>query len=129
MGDINGAWLGTYWQSELPTRFDASFVQGGNALSGSILDDSDLGEAQVSGEVIGRSIRFTKRYLMGGHAAIDYTGTLSEDGNHMQGQWRIKRYGTGSWEAHRNDNDLMQALARRQAQSQPVEALTGSKSR
>lgn len=129
MGDINGAWLGTYWQNNLPTRFDATFIQGGNILSGNILDDSYLGEAQVSGEITGRSIRFTKRYLMGGHATIHYTGTLSTDGNLMQGQWHIERYGTGPWEARRNDNDLMQSLARRQAQSQPANALTGSPSR
>ncbi|MBD0390443.1 MAG: hypothetical protein ICV54_29085 [Nostoc sp. C3-bin3] len=49
MADINGNWLGTYWQDEMPNRFEAAFVQSGNILSGSILDDNYLGEAQVSG--------------------------------------------------------------------------------
>lgn len=124
MGDVNGAWLGTYWQNDMPTRFEATFVQGGNILSGRILDDSDLGEAQISGDVTGRHIRFTKRYFMGAHAPIHYSGNLSEDGNHMQGQWQIERYGRGLWEAHCNDDDLMQSLANRQSQRQPKETFT-----
>lgn len=63
MADVNGLWLGTYWQEGIPTRFEATLVQGGNTLSGRVLDDNYLGEAQIEGEVVGRTIHFTKRYL------------------------------------------------------------------
>jgi len=106
MADLNGSWLGTYWQNSNPTRFEATFVQSGNALSGRILDDSALGESQINGEVIGRSISFSKRYLTRSFQEVKYTGTLSTDGNSINGQWRIGK-DQGPWEAHRNSNDLM----------------------
>lgn len=123
MTDINGAWLGTYWQEGLPTRFEATLAQGGNTLSGVILDDSYLGEAQITGEVIGRSIRFTKRYLTSSPTIVQYTGTIAEDGDSMQGKWTIGRRASGTWEAHRNSNDLMKELQNRMAQQVPAGAV------
>jgi len=128
MADISGTWLGTYWQNEAPTRFEATFAQGGNALSGVILDDGYLGEAHLAGEVVGRSIQFTKRYLVGSHHPIHYTGTLSEDENFIYGNWSInaslggKLRGKlqGKWEARRSDNDLMADLKKRLTQQIPV---------
>lgn len=128
--NISGAWLGTYWQNGQPTRFEATFVQGNNALSGSILDENYLGEAQLSGEVIGRSIRFTKRYLSSSPTPIDYVGTISEDENSMSGSWQIElgqqsgraRKLSGTWEAHRSDQDLMADLKNRLTQQIPVGA-------
>ncbi|PSR14525.1 hypothetical protein C8255_24035 [filamentous cyanobacterium CCP3] len=99
-------WLGTYWQRDTPTRFEATLVQGGNQLSGSILDDGYLGEAQLSGTVSGRQVRFVKRYVTSTQTTIDYTGTVSEDGNHMTGQWSIAGFDAGPWEAHRSEDDL-----------------------
>jgi hypothetical protein len=122
MSDVSGAWLGTYWQEGLPTRFEATLVQGGNTLSGSILDDGSLGEAQISGEVIGRSIQFAKRYLTGSHALVRYSGTLSEDANFMQGTWNVGAF-VGTWEAYRNDNDLMADLTNRLSQQIPTAVL------
>ncbi|MBD3882938.1 hypothetical protein IFO70_14305 [Phormidium tenue FACHB-886] len=118
--DLSGTWLGTYWQDGSPTRFEATLVQGGNSFSGRILDDNLLGEAQITGELIGRSIRFTKQYLTGTHRAIRYSGTLSEDANFMQGDWNIDRSHSGVWEAHRNQDDLMADLKNRLAQQTPV---------
>ncbi|NJO77880.1 MAG: hypothetical protein HC827_04690 [Cyanobacteria bacterium RM1_2_2] len=108
--DITGAWLGTYWQNDQQTRFEATFSQGGNVLTGSILDDNYLGEAQISGEVVGRRIQFTKRYLTSSPTPIDYAGTLSEDANSMSGTWKIGRAFSGQWEAHRSNTDLMADL-------------------
>jgi hypothetical protein len=119
MTDVNGAWLGTYWQNGVPTRFEASLVQSGNTLSGNILDDGYLGEAQVGGEVIGRSIQFTKRYLSSSPNPIDYTGTIAEDANSMQGKWAIGRV-SGRWEAHRNSDDLMANLKNRLEKRVPL---------
>ncbi|WP_088890476.1 hypothetical protein [Leptolyngbya ohadii] len=122
MNDITGAWLGTYWQNGKPTRFEATFVQGGNTLSGSILDDGMLGEAQLTGDLVGRRIQFTKQYISSPNTPIQYTGTLSEDGNSMSGKWTIDKRHSGSWEAHRNDNDLMAELKARLAKQVPVGA-------
>lgn len=122
--DISGTWLGTYWQNGTPTRFEATFAQSGNALSGSILDDDYLGEAQVSGELIGRSLRFVKRYLTTSPSPIDYSGTLSEDANSMSGLWKIGNSMSGSWEAHRSNQDLMADLKNRLEQNVPATVST-----
>jgi hypothetical protein len=34
MADLSGTWLGTYWQQGDPTRFEVTFIQSGNTLSG-----------------------------------------------------------------------------------------------
>ncbi|MCG8362544.1 MAG: hypothetical protein MJA27_04320 [Pseudanabaenales cyanobacterium] len=123
MADLSGNWLGTYWQAGSPTRFEATLVHGGNVLGGRILDDGNLGEAQiVSGEVVGRSVGFTKRYLTSSNPPIVYTGTISEDGDSMQGQWRINRSNSGLWEAHRSKDDLTAELQRRMAKQLAVSA-------
>ncbi|MBF2051442.1 MAG: hypothetical protein EDM05_014720 [Leptolyngbya sp. IPPAS B-1204] len=122
--DISGTWLGTYWQNGLPTRFEATFVQSGNSLSGSMLDDNYLGEAQLSGEVVGRSIRFTKRYLTSSPNPVDYSGTIAEDANSMSGNWRIGWLYSGKWEAHRSNQDLMADLKNRLEQKVPATANT-----
>ncbi|BAY62421.1 hypothetical protein NIES22_24950 [Calothrix brevissima NIES-22] len=119
MADLNGTWLGTYWQQGVPSRFEAVFVQSGNALSGSILDDNYLGEAQISGEVNGRSISFTKRYLITSPAPIKYIGTLSENEDYIQGQWNIGPRHYGPWEARRSGEDLMAELKTRIQQQIP----------
>lgn len=118
--DISGSWLGTYWQNDSPTRFEATLVVGDSSLSGSILDDNLLGEARISGEVVGRSIQFTKRYLTSSPTPIDYSGTISEDGNSMSGRWRIGQKHSGQWEAHRSNQDLMAELRNRIAQKVPA---------
>ncbi|NJO93852.1 MAG: hypothetical protein HC820_04935 [Hydrococcus sp. RM1_1_31] len=56
MTNLNGTWLGTYWQRGNPTRFELTLVQGGNSISGRIKDDNALGEASMVGEVVGRSL-------------------------------------------------------------------------
>ncbi len=123
MKDINGAWLGTYWQAGVPTRFEATLVQSSNALTGNILDDSALGEALITGSVTGRSIQFTKRYVTGYSHVIEYAGTISEDESFMSGDWKIDYRHSGSWEAHRNSNSLIAELQTRL--EKPV-ALAGS---
>ncbi|MBW4559856.1 MAG: hypothetical protein KME32_01660 [Mojavia pulchra JT2-VF2] len=119
MVDLSGTWLGTYWQEGIPSRFEAVFVQSGNNLSGSILDDNYLGEAQITGEVIGRSISFTKRYLITSPSPIKYIGTLSENEDYIQGKWNIGRRHSGPWEARRSGDNLMAELQTRLEQQIP----------
>ncbi|NJL45751.1 MAG: hypothetical protein HC922_08585 [Leptolyngbyaceae cyanobacterium SM2_3_12] len=116
MVDLSGTWLGTYWQRGNPTRFEATLVQGGNTLSGRLLDDGYLGEAQMSGTVAGHRVHFVKRYFNSSQAPIDYTGTVSEDGDHMGGQWYIGQFDAGTWEAHRGEDTLNQSLSQVLAQ-------------
>ena len=118
--DISGTWLGTYWQNDNPTRFEATLVMSGNSLSGSILDDNLLGESRISGEVVDRSIRFTKRYLTSSPNPIDYVGTISEDATSMSGNWSIGQKASGQWEAHRSNQDIMAELRNRIAQKVPA---------
>ena len=106
MSDVNGTWLGTYWQNGNPTRFEVIFVQSGNSLAGSVLDDSYLGEAKLSGEVVGRRISFIKSYFTSSPDAVEYVGTISEDENYIQGKWDIGGFHFGPWEARRNGESL-----------------------
>ena len=116
MTDLNGAWLGTYWQDDQPTRFEATLVQSNNVLTGSILDDGPTGEATLNGEVIGRRVSFVKRYLTNHPYPIQYDGTVSEDGNSLQGNWILEgSSSSGTWEARRNSDDLMADLSKQLA--------------
>ncbi|QYO64932.1 hypothetical protein [Leptolyngbya sp. 7M] len=80
--------------------------------------------SQVRGEVVGRSIRFTKRYLTSSPNPIDYSGTIAEDANSMSGNWRIGWLYSGKWEAHRSNQDLMADLKNRLEQKVPTTANT-----
>jgi hypothetical protein len=124
VADLNGTWLGTYWQQGEPTRFEATLVQSGTALSGNILDDGGL-EAGVSGEVVGRRVEFTKRYLADPKHLILYSGTISEQEDRMQGKWLIEGRDSGEWEAHRSGDDLMMSL--RSLLSQQRELVSSSR--
>ncbi|MBT9311437.1 hypothetical protein [Leptothoe kymatousa] len=119
MAELTGSWLGSYWQAETPTRFEATFVQAHNSLSGRTMDDGPLGEAQIQGDVTGRRITFSKQYFNNPTYTIQYSGTVSEDGNHITGQWQFDAKHSGPWEAHRNDNDLTKELQAVLAKSAP----------
>lgn len=117
MVDVSGTWLGTYWQQGMPTRFEVALIQSGNALTGRILDDSFLGEAQLTGEVVGRRISFIKSYFTSSSDPVSYVGRISENEDYMQGQWSLKglnpQINSGSWEAHRSGETLMADLQTR----------------
>lgn len=85
-------------------------MQQGSHISGHVLDDGRLGEAIAQGDVIGREIRFVKRYLGASCHSVDYIGTIAEDGNTMGGQWRIDDFAEGEWEAHRTGENLTLVL-------------------
>ncbi len=119
MSDLTGAWLGTYWQNGQPTRFEVTFIQAGNTLTGRILDDSNLGEAQLSGDVTGRRVSFTKRYITTTSLPIEYTGTVAEDEGFMSGVWQIGPRQKGNWEAHRTGESLVAEL-NEQLERQPA---------
>jgi hypothetical protein len=117
MANLSGTWLGTYWQLSLPTRFELSLLQGGNSLSGNILDNGGLGESIVSGEIQGRSVQFTKQYVMHRYYSIVYEGTVSEDEKRMHGKWWINKE-SGEWEARRGGADLLKELSQKKAEKE-----------
>ncbi len=123
MANLSGSWLGTYWQDENPTRFELTLVQGGNTLSGRILDNNDLGEASLVGDIVGRNVSFTKTYLTNSKHTVSYTGTVSEDENYMSGSWEID-FLSGRWEANRQDDNLTLNLEIIQQKKQPVSLST-----
>jgi hypothetical protein len=133
MANLTGTWLGTYWQDDMPTRFEMVIVQGGNALSGNILDDGNLGEATITGKAIGRTIQFSKRYVSAFQGNIIYQGLLSEDENLMQGEWILKMYSpaygemtdSGRWEAIRSENDLANELTQYLAKKKELASVSG----
>jgi hypothetical protein len=134
MTNLTGTWLGTYWQEDLPTRFEMVIAQGGNILSGNILDDGNLGEATITGEAIGRNIQFSKRYVSTFQGIIIYQGLLSEDENLIQGEWILKMYtpaygemtDSGRWEATRSDNDLSDQLIQYLAKKKELVLVSGA---
>ena len=105
MADLSGAWRGTYWQGKQPVRFEMTLILEGNTLLGRILDDNYLGEASLVGEVSGGTISFTKTYFISSRHSVYYMGKISEEGNKMQGRWRISSF-FGRWEALRDDENL-----------------------
>lgn len=126
MTDLSGTWLGTYWQQKQPVRFSMTLVQGGNTISGNILDNNELGEASLVGTVTGRSVSFTKKYLMGSRHSVKYLGTVSEDGNTIQGKWQILIF-RGAWEAQRIDDNLSLEQTSRTVEKIPVATLRSEK--
>jgi hypothetical protein len=114
MTDISGTWLGTYWEQGEPTRFEMTLVQGAQQITGNILDDGALGEAQVVGTLMGRRIQFSKRYLTAHTHTIEYAGTLLDD--FMQGTWMFIGDAGGQWEARRQGDPLMAELQARLSQ-------------
>ncbi|MEM9922564.1 MAG: hypothetical protein AAF915_02210 [Cyanobacteria bacterium P01_D01_bin.50] len=120
MADVNGTWLGTYWQNGNPTRFEVVLVQSGNSLTGNVLDDSYLGEAKLSGDVIGSRISFIKRYFTSSPDAVEYLGTISEDEDYIQGQWKISSWDFGPWEARRSGESLSLEVRNKAARKAPM---------
>lgn len=89
-------------------------MQSGNTLTGNILDDGNLGEANLSGQVIGTNVSFTKTYLNQPFYHIRYVGILSADSDTIDGDWTIQTLyiqDSGKWTAHRTQEDLSQEFS------------------
>ncbi len=146
---IAGGWLGTYayqgrYASQPPERFEATFTRPDREgrFTGSILDDSPMGTADVTdGVQAGLHVRFTKIYRArhGGSGdellPIQYEGALSEDGRFMQGVWEIVSRARGRrlkslrihgvWDAHRMWNEMEESEMRPEEESAARELVVG----
>ncbi|MDJ0657167.1 MAG: hypothetical protein QNJ40_23610 [Xanthomonadales bacterium] len=107
MNKLTGHWLGVYWQSDRPTRFDMDLTELDGIVTGIIRDHGPLGSATLSGNRSSTGLRFQKRYLV--HLGrIDYQGSLSSDGLTLTGRWWFPNdYGrpdpwSGTWQAERD---------------------------
>ncbi|MGI4790044.1 MAG: hypothetical protein ACRYFS_14480 [Janthinobacterium lividum] len=125
---IGGGWLGTYaykgaLSAQTPVRFEATVAEPDSEgrFTGSILDDGNLGEADIRGEQSGSGIRFSKAYRRRGQPGVSYEGTLSDDGLTMQGTWQIAGAAHGVWDARRawSENGTAQVEDVEEEQEQP----------
>ncbi|NJK65031.1 MAG: hypothetical protein HC921_22050 [Synechococcaceae cyanobacterium SM2_3_1] len=109
MMDLTGLWLGTYWQDGQPTRFEATFVQSEALLSGRITDDGYLGDAQISGQVTGRFVRFTKSTSALMTRSITQAPFRKRE-TRSGANGFITLNTSGPWEAHRSQDSLLLSL-------------------
>lgn len=102
---LTGVWEGmySYPRSYRPTAFTAVMMDSTSAISGTIHERCNNGSlagrrlnATLTGERKGRTVRFLKVYLSDSGEdlpPIAYEGTLSSDGEEIEGQWTIP----GQW--------------------------------
>ena len=108
---IQGSWRGRYFYKTRGEAhgFEAVFVDINGRVEGNILDDGILGEALVSGHFGYPSLSFSKIYLVKNshRQAVNYRGTMSEDGKMLSGTWYISDglTTTGTWLAVRLDEN------------------------
>ena len=105
---VQGSWRGYYTYSSTPSKqfgFEAVLLQDASgAVDGNILDHGRLGEARVSGSFGYPSLKFIKMYDNKTKAPVQYSGTMSEDGNILSGHWHISGRSNGSWMMSRLDD-------------------------
>ncbi len=113
---LTGAWYGTYAYPDngagQPTvRFRLNLVQDGSKISLNVKEPKTFGGEDApflfafgTGQYdpSSREIKFTKTYdgASGASHSVEYTGTISEDGNKIEGTWDIGGAG-GTFKAQR----------------------------
>lgn len=103
---IQGSWRGRYFYpgDSTPHGFEAVFIDVDGIIEGNILDDGMYGEASVGGKFFYPHVKFTKAYNAAGMHAVNYEGTMSEDGNTLMGKWKIAGANSGTWTAKRYED-------------------------
>ena len=102
---IGGSWRGRYYYpgNSEPHGFEAVFIDADGVLDGNILDDGQLGEADVAGKFSFPHVKFTKSYRSGSQP-VQYEGRMSDDGKTMSGRWYLGVDGSGTWTAKRYED-------------------------
>lgn len=103
--DVSGVWYGRYFASSWGVEensFIAHLAETGGAVSGTITEPDttgieDIRRAFVDGSRGGAQLRFTKQYDPAGALAhsVAYSGTISDDGTEVSGEWRFSGYHGG----------------------------------
>jgi hypothetical protein len=103
---IQGSWRGRYFYpgSSEAQGFEAVFIDVDGIVEGNILDDGSLGEAVVGGKFLYPHLKFVKIYQSGTKHAVNYQGTMSEDGKTLMGRWNVSGVHSGTWTAKRYED-------------------------
>jgi hypothetical protein len=104
--NLTGVWHGFYAYPIVRARvpFDATLIESGSWLSGSVHEISTIGP--TSGQMIyatllgarsGNHVTFTKTYdgSAPGYRVVQYEGTLSADCSEIEGRWSIQQNWSG----------------------------------
>lgn len=98
--NLTGVWNGQYDYAfgYEPVGFMATLIEAGTGFSGGVTETApdrtgaplDL-FAVIDGRREGHSVNFTKTYGGSGgwEHIVEYEGTLSPDGNEIEGEWRV----------------------------------------
>lgn len=107
---LQGSWLGNYYYRSVNQAFafEAVFVEFQGKVDGNILDDSNLGEARISGSFTYPNLNFVKKYDRAGLEVVRYEGTMDEDGKRIAGFWSINPTCSGTWVAWRSDDEELE---------------------
>ena len=107
--DVSGFWIGKYIYngiSGVSVEFQAELNQLGAILAGNTTEQNTFDEqarqiliADIFGKVSGSNISFTKTYTNSSKTRdkVIYNGTISSDGNSIEGTWTIASIWKGSF--------------------------------
>lgn len=102
--DLTGKWDGVFSYPNVPeagptTPFLATISDMGGVIKGEVIEPHETGggtaHSTILGQRIGTSVHFSKNYHDAGweyQATVEYFGTLSDDGDTIVGEWRIKHW-------------------------------------
>lgn len=103
--DVSGVWYGRYFATSREVEensFIANLAEAGGAVAGTITEPDTTGfeevrRAFVDGSRNAAQLRFVKQYDPAGALAhsVAYSGTISEDGSEISGEWRFSGYHGG----------------------------------
>jgi len=111
--NVTGFWTGEYSYNILKgivVEFHAELEQHGALLDGNTTENNAIdGQAtqfliaKLFGKVTGTAVNFTKTYTNGPprQEKIHYEGTISEDGSHINGTWKITNMWKGTFKMSR----------------------------
>lgn len=97
---LTGVWNGQYDYpfGYEPVGFMATLIEAGASFSGGVTESAP-GEggvmaelfAVIAGQRVAQQVTFTKTYdgSNGWEHVVEYDGTLSADGNEIEGEWRV----------------------------------------
>jgi hypothetical protein len=128
--NLTGAWFGVYhyaYAAEASVRFIAALNDSDGQISGSISEpnsiggSSDLLNAIVHGNRLGKAVEFVKAYDGASDAAhaVQYEGVLAEGGELIHGFWTLDGM-SGAFEMTRRHISEAEAISNRETVAAPA---------
>lgn len=99
--DLTGTWDGIYFYNDMPeagpdTPFFATIKETTGAFTGTVIEPHEFTQATITAQIIGHRrgshVQFAKDYDDPDEnyvETVQYTGTLTSDGDMIEGEWRI----------------------------------------